>query len=247
MGGKKWLLKCLLWHPQWSSERIVDEWVDNMKNCLYSTAHKFFFLKERKMCLFDFFFKLKCVRHKLHVHFLFCDEWSLKLMYLLVLHQRSVSGTRTFTVVHALCNMPIVWHFTGVLHTIWGDDATNPDVLKSPAASLRKWLMLLPQSVAQQVDLALGQERPFMPPDMTPEMMAEPNTTVPSMNHMEIICVSVSLFAADLSSNTTCILPWLCERTTVWSFFSFLSFFVISFLVGALFFSFLDFCERLGY
>ena len=139
----------------------------------------------------------------------------LKLVYVLVLHPSSVSGTSIFIVALELCNMPIILHFTGVLDTIWGDDATNPDVLKSPAASLRKWLTLLPQSVAQQVDLALGQERPFMPPDFTPEVMAEPNTTAPSMNHMEIICVSVSLFAADLSSNTTCILPWLCERTTV--------------------------------
>ena len=138
----------------------------------------------------------------------------LKLVYVLVLHPSSVSGTSIFIVALELCNMPIILHFTGVLDTIWGDDATNPDVLKSPAESLRKWLTLLPQSIAQRVNLALGQERPFMPPDFTPEVMAEPNTTVPSMNHMEIICVSVSLFAADLSSKSTYSLHWLCERTS---------------------------------
>ena len=99
-----------------------------------------------------------------------------------------VLGTKLF-IAYPL----IMWcahYFTGVLHTIWGDDITNPDRLSSPAASLRKWMRLLPQPIAQQVNLALGQESPFMPPDVTPEVMAEPNTAVPSMNHIEIIYVS---------------------------------------------------------
>lgn len=86
-----------------------------------------------------------------------------------------------------------------VLHTVWGDD--NPDAA-SPDIALSKWLQLLPAEISQQTDIALKQQRPFMPPDITPEMMAKSNATVPSMNHIEIIyrCINFALVAGDYST-----------------------------------------------
>lgn len=54
---------------------------------------------------------------------------------------------------------------------------------------LQKWLLLLPDSIAAQIDAALRQERPFLPPDITPEMMAAKNSIVPSMTQMDILYV----------------------------------------------------------
>ncbi|XP_076449884.1 uncharacterized protein LOC143286163 [Babylonia areolata] len=87
----------------------------------------------------------------------------------------------------------------GVLQAVWGHEVSNPDLLSSPAASLGRWLPLLPAPISQQITMALNQERPFLPPDVTPEMMAESNKTVPSMNHIEIIyrCIDFAMKAVD--------------------------------------------------
>lgn len=72
---------------------------------------------------------------------------------------------------------------------IWGGDQESAE--DRPDLALQKWLQQLPDVIMSQINLALQQESPFMPPDVTPEMMAESNSSVPSMNHIEILYVSI--------------------------------------------------------
>ena len=75
--------------------------------------------------------------------------------------------------------------FSETLRIIYGD--AKPVKARE---KLQKWLLLLPDSITAQIDAALRQERPFLPPDITPEMMAAKNSIVPSMTQMEILYVS---------------------------------------------------------
>lgn len=77
-----------------------------------------------------------------------------------------------------------------ILHAIWGVDENGAHRQEIPEEALKKWLLLLPQTILRQINMALNQERPFMPPDITPEMFAEFNLTVPSLNQIEILYVS---------------------------------------------------------
>lgn len=83
---------------------------------------------------------------------------------------------------------------SGVLQAVWGVDAAE---IASPSENLFRWLQLLPAAISKQIEIAVNQERPFMPADVTPEMMAMPNENVPSMNHIEIIyrCIDFALRA----------------------------------------------------
>jgi hypothetical protein len=57
---------------------------------------------------------------------------------------------------------------------------------------LQKWLLLLPDSITAQIHAGLRQERPFLPPDITPEMMAAKNSIVASMTQIDILYVRIS-------------------------------------------------------
>ncbi|XP_025114700.1 alpha-protein kinase 1-like [Pomacea canaliculata] len=80
---------------------------------------------------------------------------------------------------------------------IWGGDQESAE--DRPDLALQKWLQQLPDVIMSQINLALQQESPFMPPDVTPEMMAESNSSVPSMNHIEILyrCLDLAMRAKD--------------------------------------------------
>jgi hypothetical protein len=80
--------------------------------------------------------------------------------------------------------------FSDVLPILWGADVENTDLVSLPKECLSRWVRLLPQFISEQIDLALNQERPFMPPDVTPEMMAKPNEKVQTLDNIEIIYVS---------------------------------------------------------
>lgn len=84
---------------------------------------------------------------------------------------------------------------------IYGD--TRPS---EASEKLQKWLQLLPDNIMSQIHAALRQERPFLPPDITPEMMAAKNSTVPSMTQMDILYVSYP---------TTSLLIWLFQHSSI--------------------------------
>ena len=76
------------------------------------------------------------------------------------------------------------FHYIETLHIVNGD--TTPI---GPEEHLQKWLLLFPDNITAQIDAALRQERPFLPPDVTPEMMAVKNNKVSSMTQMEVLYV----------------------------------------------------------
>ena len=84
---------------------------------------------------------------------------------------------------------------------VYGD--TRPS---EASEKLQKWLQLLPDNIMSQIHAALRQERPFLPPDITPEMMAAKNSSVPSMTQMDILYVSYS---------TTSLLIWLFQHSII--------------------------------
>ncbi|XP_028418422.1 alpha-protein kinase 1-like isoform X2 [Dendronephthya gigantea] len=81
---------------------------------------------------------------------------------------------------------------------------------------LQKWLSLLPDSITAQIEAALRQERPFLPPDITPEMMATKNSIVPSMAQMDILyrCIDFAFQAEDY--NKAACLAYVVDRATYW-------------------------------
>ena len=84
------------------------------------------------------------------------------------------------------CNTS-TFHFPilDTLHTVYGDIRPS-----EASEKLQRWLLLLPNIIRAQIEAALRQERPFLPPYITPEMMAAKNNIVPSMTQMDILYVS---------------------------------------------------------
>ncbi|XP_067652821.1 alpha-protein kinase 1-like [Haliotis asinina] len=84
----------------------------------------------------------------------------------------------------------------GVLQLVYGEAGEGT----SQERNLQTWLSLLPSHISAMIQLALRQERPFLPPDVTPEMMAETNDTLPCMNHIEILyrCIAKAAEMDDL-------------------------------------------------
>lgn len=80
--------------------------------------------------------------------------------------------------------------FPEILRQLYGEASEGA----SQEASLQAWLSLLPGNISAMIQLALRQERPFLPPGVTPEMMAETNDTLPCMNHIEILYVGTWIY-----------------------------------------------------
>ncbi|XP_048255079.1 alpha-protein kinase 1-like [Haliotis rufescens] len=80
-----------------------------------------------------------------------------------------------------------------ILRQLYGEASEGA----SQEASLQAWLSLLPGNISAMIQLALRQERPFLLPGVTPEMMAETNDTLPCMNHIEILyrCIAKAAVA----------------------------------------------------
>ncbi|XP_076447922.1 uncharacterized protein LOC143284787 [Babylonia areolata] len=86
-----------------------------------------------------------------------------------------------------------------------------PWTSKSPAELLRLWLALLPGEVTSRLELALHQTIPFMPPDFTPEVLATANHEVPSLTHVDVLCVCIH-FAMQCDFSVTAALIFTVDR-----------------------------------
>ena len=83
--------------------------------------------------------------------------------------------------------------FSEEMQKLWGDDLENKAMISDHGKNLDRWIRCLPDPIHRQINIALEQEQPFMPPNVTPEKMAEKNETIASMSHLDIVFVSTLL------------------------------------------------------